>query len=385
MDLSVIPPSAMFSDTPEHAAMRVLLVEDEAAQRRILLTLLKRNGFDVVDAEDPAAARVILESRVPLDAILTDLHLGHESGLEVLSVAARTHASASRILMSAQVDVDSVMHAVNGVGVYQVVEKPLNHQHLLSTLDRACSFARMALEREVLQRALQARTKELESINLSLEAQVTRRTSELLSGLLAALDWRDTETQAHSRRVAAYARRLGRQLGLEGEALANVTAGALLHDIGKIGVPDHVLRKRAPLTPEEWNLMQRHPAVGDALLKPIAILQGARRVVLEHHERWDGTGYPSGLRGTGIDLGARIFAVVDAHDAITSDRPHRVGRAIPAARELISLAGGTQFDPEVVAAYQAVPDAEFASIAASYQEQGSWTSIGELLTGLKSG
>ena len=382
MDLTLIPPSALFDHTPERPPMAVLLAEDEPTEMRILTTLLQRNNFLVTACDDVAAAKEHLQKST-FDVVLSDLHLGGDSGLDLLWESARVQPEASRILMSAQVDVESMMTAVNGVGVYQVVEKPIHHANLLSTLDRACSLTRVLREKDRLQKALADRSKELESLTLTLQSTVVRRTTELLCGLLAALDWRDTETQAHSRRVAAYARRLGQQLELEGEALANVTAGALLHDVGKIGVPDHILRKRGPLTPEEWALMQRHPAMGDTLLRPILIMQGARRVVMEHHERWDGSGYPGALAGADIDLGARIFAVVDAHDAITSDRPHRPGRAIASARELITLASGNQFDPKVVDAYLAIPDKDLEEIAAAYQDTAPWTSLGDLLSGLK--
>ncbi len=363
--------------------LKVLVVDDDKHIRTILQTMLSHNGFAVLMAADPAAAEEILSRQdVQLDAVLTDLHMGERTGLDVLNAAARLQPGASRILISAQVEVRAMMDAVNGVGVYAVVEKPVRHEDLLNVLDRACSMSRVVRERDALQHALQLRTRELESLNRMLEESVQRRTSDLLCGLLAALDWRDTETQAHSRRVSAYARRLGRRLGLSGSDLANCTAGALLHDIGKIGVPEAVLRKPTALTEEEWVLMQRHPALGDEMLAPIGILQGARRVVLQHHERFDGTGYPAGLSGHAIDLGARIFAVVDAHDAITSDRPHRRGRPVPVARDLVALAGGTQFDPEVVAAYVSVPDREWLDIADAYQDTGPFTGLGDLLSGL---
>jgi response regulator RpfG family c-di-GMP phosphodiesterase len=382
LDLTLIPPSALFDHTPERPPMLVLLAEDDPAQRRILQTLLERNNFIVTACSELAQAKEELQ-KATFDAVLTDLHLADESGLDLLWEAARVQTETARILVSATVDVESMMAAVNGVGVYQVVEKPIHHTQLLSTLDRACSLTRVVREKDRLQKALADRTRELESLTATLQSTVTRRTTELLCGLLAALDWRDTETQAHSRRVAAYARRLGQQLEVEGETLANITAGALLHDVGKIGVPDNILRKRGPLTPEEWTLIQRHPAMGDTLLRPIPMLQGARQVVMEHHERWDGSGYPRGISGLEIDLGARIFAVVDAHDAITSDRPHRPGRPIAAARELITLASGNQFDPRVVDAYVAIPDHDLQEIAHAYEDTAPWTTLGDLLSGLK--
>lgn len=376
-----LPPGLLLARPQQQAPLTVLVVDDEPAIRHILGALLKQNGFVGHAAADVDGAAEVLRSTT-LDAVLTDLHMEGCTGLDVLGAAARIQPQTSRILMSAQVEVHAVMGAVNGVGVYAVVEKPLNHDDLLAVLDRACSLSRVVRERDDLHAALTARTLELARINHALEETVSRRTSDLLCGMLAALDFRDTETQAHSRRVAAYARRLGRQLALQEGELANATAGSLLHDIGKIGVPESVLRKPGPLSEDEWAIMVRHPALGDEMLAPISVLQGARRVVMQHHERFDGTGYPRGLAGASIDLGARIFAVVDAHDAITSDRPHRRGRPASVARDLIALAGGSQFDPDVVAAYQAVPDREWQEIAAAYQDTAPFGGLGDLLGNL---
>jgi len=172
-----------------------------------------------------------------------------------------------------------------------------------------------------------------------------------LEALINALDVRDTETEGHSRRVAAYTVAIAKTMGLKGEELTNIERGALLHDIGKIGVPDAILRKRGPLTPEEWRIMRMHPVMGRQILRGVRFLKPAIPIVYSHHERWDGTGYPEGLVGEAISLSARIFAVADAFDALTSDRPYR--RAVPAEVALreIRRCTGTHFDPQVVEAF----------------------------------
>jgi putative nucleotidyltransferase with HDIG domain len=192
-------------------------------------------------------------------------------------------------------------------------------------------------------------------MNGRLEEMVRARTQALLEGLIAALDYRDAETQWHSRRVSLYARRLAEQLGLLEPELTVIEHGALLHDIGKIGVRDRVLLKPGPLTAEEWTEMRRHPELGWALLQRVDYLRPASAIVLEHQEKWDGTGYPRGLSGASIVIGARIFHVVDTLDAITSDRPYRKARPFEDARAEIVRCGGTQFDPRVVDAFLAVP------------------------------
>ncbi|MCC6628937.1 MAG: HD-GYP domain-containing protein, partial [Chloroflexi bacterium] len=178
-----------------------------------------------------------------------------------------------------------------------------------------------------------------------------------LRALAAALDSRDTETGGHGQRVTRLAVRLGRELGVTGAALQELERGALLHDIGKIGVPDALLRKPGPLTDEEWTAMRRHATIGAAMLDGIPFLSDAVPLVRHHHERWDGVGYPDGLVGAAIPLGARIFAVADALDAMTSQRPYRAAMPLAAARAELARCAGSQFDPAVVAACARIPDA----------------------------
>jgi putative nucleotidyltransferase with HDIG domain len=183
-----------------------------------------------------------------------------------------------------------------------------------------------------------------------------------LAALVSALDARERETQAHSLRVQEYTLRLAQEIGVSEEDLVAIAAGALLHDIGKIGIPDAILLKPGPLTEEEWEVMRRHPQIGGEILKGLTHLEAAWAIVLAHQERWDGTGYPCGLAGAAIPPGARIFAVADTLDAVTSDRPYRKRRTFEFAREEIARCAGTQFDPEVVAAFLKVPLGEWEGI-----------------------
>ncbi len=176
-----------------------------------------------------------------------------------------------------------------------------------------------------------------------------------LKALVQALETRDFETHGHSERVVTFSLRLGHEIGLEKEALRDLELGALLHDIGKIGVPDAILRKPAKLNADEWEKMKLHPVHGQKILRNISFLEGAARVVGQHHERWDGAGYPYGLRGEEIDIGARIFAVIDAFDAMVSDRVYRRGRSYELAIEELERCAGSQFDPMIVAAFKSIP------------------------------
>lgn len=184
-----------------------------------------------------------------------------------------------------------------------------------------------------------------------------------LIALVSALDAREHSTQLHSLRVRAYAVRLAKALGVTGQELETVAEGALLHDIGKIGVPDRILMKEGPLDEIEWQNMREHPETGRNILAPVPILAAAAQVVHAHHEKFDGSGYPRGLAGEQIPIEARIFAVVDALDALTSDRPYRKGGDFTTATELIQEDSGTHFDPKVVEALMSIPEAEWTNIA----------------------
>jgi putative nucleotidyltransferase with HDIG domain len=184
-----------------------------------------------------------------------------------------------------------------------------------------------------------------------------------LTALTSALDFRDNETGGHSDRVVAYMELLLEQMNVGGADLATLRRGALLHDVGKIGVPDNVLRKPTALSESEWGVMKRHPEFGAQIISGIPFLEDVARIVRHHHERWDGMGYPDGLKGDRIPLGARIFAVGDSFDAMTSDRPYRRGLLIDAAREEIRRCANSQFDPAVVTAFLSIPVARLAAIA----------------------
>jgi putative nucleotidyltransferase with HDIG domain len=196
-------------------------------------------------------------------------------------------------------------------------------------------------------------------------AETDRTYDATLAALSSALDVRDTETEGHARRVVRYMELIAEALGVPVERYATLRRGALLHDIGKIGVPDQILRKPGPLTESEWHTMKTHPHLGAKIIANIPFLEEVAVIIRAHHERWDGLGYPEGLSGEQIPLGARIFAVADSFDAMTSDRPYRHGRPLEAALAEINRCSGTQFDPTVVAAFRAVPLPRIAAIHAN--------------------
>ncbi len=180
-----------------------------------------------------------------------------------------------------------------------------------------------------------------------------------VNALAATLRMRDIETQGHSERVVRFSRLLGRELALNPAQIKSLEYGSLLHDIGKIGIPDAILHKPGRLTTEEWTTMREHPLLGLRILSGVGFLEKASLIVVQHHERWDGRGYPYGLSGTEIDRNARIFAVADAFDAMISDRVYRAGRPFADATEELKRRAGQQFDPEVIECFARIPQGQW--------------------------
>lgn len=227
------------------------------------------------------------------------------------------------------------------------------HQYVSKTEETVLELRRKNTQLETANREIMGMTQQLrETYDGTLEA------------LVLALDARDRETKGHSLRVMSYVMMIARKLSVpeDTQEWTDIQRGALLHDVGKIGVPDYILHKPGPLTPEEWDNMKRHPHIGLDMLKDISFLSGAAEIVFSHHERFDGRGYPRGLAGDEIALGARIFTVADTFDSMTSDRPYRKGLSPQASREEIMTHSGTQFDPQVVQAFLLVYD-QFEAMA----------------------
>jgi HD-GYP domain-containing protein (c-di-GMP phosphodiesterase class II) len=191
--------------------------------------------------------------------------------------------------------------------------------------------------------------------------QLQRSICQSLLGLANALEAKDPYTRGHSERVGAWGRRIATTLGLPADEIETIAQAGLLHDIGKIGVPETVLRKRAGLTPEEWALMRQHPLIGAQIVAPFEFFGGGALVIRHHHERWDGRGYPDGLVGSAIPLGARVVAVADVFDALTSDRPYRAALSRDAALAYLAGEAGQTLDADVVAALLGLARADGAA------------------------
>ena len=315
-------------------------------------------GFEVVSHTDPREAA---QERA-FDLVITDFMMPHMSGVELLN-SLRTHRpEAVRMLITAANDFKVAMKAVNEGEVFKLLSKPWSLAELRSCINAAVDYHRLIQDNKRLNREVAERNAQLTALNATLEQQVTERTSGLLEGMIRALDYRDTETQWHSWRVARFTRRIAEEMGIKGDQLVQIEQGALLHDIGKIGVRDAILLKPGPLTPEEWVEMKKHPELGYRMLQNIPYLQAAAEVVYQHQEKWNGQGYPRGLKGEEITSGARRFCVADTMDAICSDRPYRKGSPLEVAISEIGRLAGSQFDPKAVETYLSIPKSEWIRI-----------------------
>jgi response regulator RpfG family c-di-GMP phosphodiesterase len=341
---------------------RLLVVDDEAPILHALQRTFEAAGYQVTACADPAEALERLREK-PYQVLSADYMMPGMTGAEFLFRAKALQPETIRILLTAAHDFSAAVDAVNNGEIFRILAKPWNRVELLGTVRQAFDTYALRERNRQLTAIVQSQNAELAALNKGLEALVEQRTTNLLDGMVAVLDYRDTETQWHSRRVSHFTKRIAEQLGVKDpHTLRTIEMGALLHDIGKIGVRDAVLLKPGPLDQDEWIEMREHPRLGWALLQRIEFLRDASVIVLQHQERYDGKGYPSGLAGEQIVLGARLFAVADTYDAITSDRPYRKAQAHDAAVAEMKRVAGTQLDPKGVDAFCALAESEWQAI-----------------------
>ena len=341
---------------------RLLVVDDEGPILHALQRTFEAAGYTVTACSDPVEALEHLKER-PYQVLSADYMMPGMTGAEVLAKAKALQPDTVRILLTAAHDFSAAVDAINNGEIFRILSKPWNRVELLGCIRQAFDTYGLREKNRQLTAIVQSQNQELAALNKGLEALVDERTTNLLDGMVAVLDYRDTETQWHSRRVSRFTRRIAEQLGVTDPAeLRTIEMGALLHDIGKIGVRDAVLLKPGPLDADEWSEMREHPHLGWALLQRIEFLREASQIVLQHQERFDGKGYPSQLQGDKIVLGARLFAVADTYDAITSDRPYRKAQGHDAAVAEMKRVSGTQLDPRCVEAFCSLPEAEWTGI-----------------------
>jgi putative two-component system response regulator len=335
--------------------IRVLVVDDEVSIREVLAEGLESFGYEVLQVGSAPEAFDLVR-RGGVDLVLSDIEMPGENGLTLLRRIKEHDSDVDVIMVTGVVDFETAVGTIRQ-GASDYVSKPFNLAEVRVVVERTLEKRRLIRENRDYQQ--------------SLESKVADRTRELeasyestLEALITALDFRDNETHGHSRRVVEYAVIVAQTMKIGEPELTWIRRGAILHDVGKIGVPDAILRKPGKLDAAEWEEMKRHPEMGYRMLKHIGFLKPALEIVHCHQERWDGSGYPHALKGEQIPLGARIFAAVDTFDAMTSDRPYRAALSIQDARDEIRRFSGIQFDPKVAEAFLSI-------------EEGVWREIRE--------
>lgn len=352
----------------------ILVVDDEPIIRDILIRKLTSSGYKPVAVENAFEALDRMRDR-PFPVILSDIMMPGIDGIELIKKVRVLYPDTVVIMITAVSNANAAIEALKQ-GASDYLIKPFNLEEIVISIQNALEKRRLILEnrgyQEHLEEIVKVQTAEIRGL-LSVEQQKTAQLNKALAeiqvtynttleALSTALDYRDNATEGHSQRVVQYSLEIGRALGLSNDELKNLARGTLLHDIGKIGVPDSILRKPSNLTTEEWVEMRRHVEYGYSMLKDIPFLRDASFLVLHHQEKYDGTGYPQGLKREQIVMNARIFALADTYDSMTTDRPYR--RALPdgAAREEILRCRSSQFDPVVVDTFFNIPAVRWSLI-----------------------
>ncbi len=331
--------SARNGDAPR----RVLIVDDELRLRQVLMRLMTRDGFECADAANAEEALAYLE-RTPVTLVLSDLRMPGMDGTELLRAIRERWPDTAVVMITAVADVEVAVSCL-ALGAMDYLTKPFHLEEVRARVRQALERRALLVEKHAYHRQLEVQV-----------AEQARRIETLflasMQSLADALEVKDPYTRGHSERVSRYSVAIGAALGLGVDDLAQIELGGHLHDLGKIGVREAVLNKPGPLSPEEYAHIMTHPVVGWRLLQPLLVdMPMALRVVRSHHERLDGRGMPDGLAGDGIPLEARIAAVADSFDAMTSHRPYRRGMTVEAAVAELQRCVGGQYDPAVVDAF----------------------------------
>ena len=349
-------------------ADRILIVDDEDSIREVVSSMLSSSGFACTQAQSGREALALLQSGEEYELMLSDMMMPVMDGEALLAATKERFPDIPVVMVTAMHDISIALNAIRN-GAYDYLLKPFDREQLLATVRRALENRRLKLENRKYQTELEslvtARTEQVRQALASLE----RSYDITLEALGDALDLKDAETEGHCKRVTAFTIAIARAIGLSGDQIRVIARGAFLHDIGKMAIPDAILRKPGKLDPDEITIMREHCYRGYQIVKKIPFLGEAAEIVYSHQEKYDGTGYPRGLKGEQIPLGARIFSVADTLDAMISPRIYRKAQSLQAAREEIERWSGRQFDPQVVKVFLEMPQNIWDDLRKGIDEQ----------------
>ena len=333
---------------------RILVVDDEETIREIVSSMLSGANFQSRQAASGAEALSILESGGEFDLVLSDLMMAEMDGIALLEKSKERFPDVPVVMVTAVHDLSVALQALRN-GAYDYLLKPFERDQLLATVRRALEHRRLKRENDAyktnLEALVAARTQQWKTAL----ADLKKSYNITLQAFGYSLELKDAETLGHTKRVTAYAIAIASKMGIPKEEIEIIGQGAWLHDIGKMAIPDGILKKPGKLTAEETAIMREHAYYGFDILSKIPFLAEAAEIVYSHQEWYDGSGYPRGLKGDEIPLGARIFSIADTLDAITSDRPYRPAQTYEAAQKEILRYSGTQFDPGIVQVFLEMP------------------------------
>jgi response regulator RpfG family c-di-GMP phosphodiesterase len=339
---------------------RILIVDDDESVRDVISVLLREEGYNCVVASDPEMALdVAAADETPL--VISDMKMPGKDGLWLLENFRARHPDTAVIMLTGYGDTEAAVDCLRR-GAVDYLLKPPKLTDLIRSIERALAKRRIEIARKRYQKKLERKVRDRTAELRSALKDIANTYQNTLLALVAALDAREHETSDHSQRVVRYTSAIAEVMGITGQEMEEIGRGALLHDVGKIGVPDAVLLKPGKLTSDEWKEMRKHPDIGFQMIQNIPFLSTPAQIVLSHQERYDGGGYPRSQVGDEIHVGARIFAVADTLDAMTSDRPYRMGTSFSNAIHEIQRCAGTQFDPEVVRAFVSIGEAGLIKI-----------------------
>ena len=331
------------------APTRILIVDDDASVRDVISVLLQEEGYECRTAAGAEEALEIAAVEAP-PLVISDMKMPGRDGIWLLEAFRERHPDSAVVMLTGYGDTEAAVDCLRR-GAVDYLLKPPKLTDLIRAIERALAKRRIELARKRYQKKLERKVRDRTAELRSALKDIAQTYQNTLLALVAALDAREHETSDHSQRVVKYTVAIAERLSLQGTDLEELGRGALLHDVGKIGVPDAVLLKPGKLTTEEWAEMRKHPDIGWKMIESIPFLATPATIVLSHQERFDGGGYPRKLRGEEIHIGARIFAVADTLDAMTSDRPYRKATSFENAMAEVQRCAGSQFDPEVVRAF----------------------------------